>query len=136
MNSYHNKTVLTAGVYDLLHKGHINLFYNAKQLGTRLVVAVQKSEFVKEFKPNAKLYYSDEERIFLVSSIRYVDSVIQYSSVDKLVTEVDFDIFAIGPDQTNSAFKKAIKWCKENNKAVVIIPRTEGISSSYLRTLE
>lgn len=136
MENIKNITVLTAGVYDLLHKGHINLFYRAKHLGTRLIVAVQQSDFVTKFKPNTKLYYSDEERKFLVSSIRYVDDVIPYTSVDKLVTEVDFDIFAIGPDQTNDAFKKAIKWCNDNNKQVIVIPRTKEISSSFLRTLE
>ncbi len=136
MESIENKIVLTAGVYDLLHKGHINLFYKARQLGSKLIVAVQYSEYVTKFKPGTKLYYSERERLFLVSSIRYVDQVIQYTSVDNLVTQTNFDIFAIGPDQTNHAFKKAIEWCKANNKEVVVIPRTEGISSSFLRTLE
>lgn len=35
------KTVLTFGVYDLLHIGHILLFKRARELGDRLVVAVQ-----------------------------------------------------------------------------------------------
>lgn len=132
-NSPAQKRVLTAGVFDLLHIGHIKLFMNARTLGDYLIVAVQDSEYVNIYKPGTDLFYSQEEREFLVGSIRFVDKTVIYSSVDRLVKEVDFDIFAIGPDQNNEAFSKAIEWCEKNGKEVRIVPRTEGISSSQLR---
>ena len=127
------KKVFTVGVYDLLHIGHVNLFRNAKAHGDYLMVAVQSSEVVLKYKPNAKLVYSTEERMYMVKAIRFVDSVVSYEAVDDIVKKVDFDIFAVGPDQNHAGFQSAISWCKENGKTVIVLPRTEGVSSSWLK---
>ena len=129
------KRILTIGVYDLLHIGHIELFRKAKSLGDFLIVAVQDSEYVAKYKPNTNLFYSTEERVYIVSAIKYVDKVVVYTSADEIVKAVDFDILAVGPDQTNPAFVKAKQWCAENGKLVVMLPRTEGISSSQIRSI-
>jgi cytidyltransferase-like protein len=104
------KKVLTVGVYDLLHIGHVNLFRRARRLGDSLTVAVQRSEVVLKYKPEAKLVYSTEERMYMVKSIRYVDEVIEYEGVDEIVKTADFDIFVTGPDQIHSGFQNAMKW--------------------------
>lgn len=127
------KKVLTVGVYDLLHIGHVNLFRRARKLGDSLTVAVQCSEVVLKYKPEAKLVYSTEERMYMVKSIRYVDEVIVYEGVDEIVKIADFDVFVTGPDQNHDGFQAAIAWCKEHGKEVVVLPRTEGISSSWLK---
>lgn len=129
------KTILTVGVYDLLHIGHVELFRKARRLGDRLVVAVQDSEVVEAFKPDAHLVYSTEERCYMVRAIRYVDQVVVYRNVKDIVKEVDFDCFAKGPDQCHDGFKAAEEWCRKNGKEVVVLPRTEGISSSELKEL-
>ena len=49
------KTVITFGVFDLLHFGHINLFRRAKYYGDFLIVAVQDDNNVVANKPNTKL---------------------------------------------------------------------------------
>ena len=121
------------GVYDLLHIGHINLFRNARNFGDSLTVAVQESDVVLRYKPEAKLVYNTDERLYMVHSIRYVDEVITYRDVDEIVKQVDFDIFATGPDQIHSGFQRAFQWCREHGKQVVVVPRTEGISSTLLR---
>ena len=69
----------------------------------------------------------------MVKAIRFVDEVVVYQGVDEIVKIVDFDILATGPDQKHDGFKKAIEWCKQHGKEHVIIPRTEGISSSWLK---
>lgn len=127
------KTVLTFGVYDMLHIGHINLFKRAKELGDRLIVAVQNGDIVKKYKPTAEIQYTTEERIFMVESIKYVDEVIVYEDVDKDIQNINFDIFAKGPDQMHDGFKRAEQWCIKHEKDVVVIPRTEDISSTMLR---
>lgn len=133
MNRQELRKVLTVGVYDLLHVGHVNLFRRAKSLGDFLIVAVQTSEYVTKFKPSAKIIGSTEERMFMVRAIRYVDDVCEYQNVSDIVKTVDFDIFAVGPDQTHQGFQDAFLWCKENGKDVVVLPRTEGISTSWLK---
>ena len=128
-----SKKILTVGVYDLLHIGHVNLFRRAKALGDTLIVAVQKSEVVLKYKPQAKLLYSTEERMYMVKSIRWVDDVIEYTDVSEIVKEVDYDVLVVGPDQNHEGFQKAMEWTRQHQKDVVVLPRTEGISSSWLK---
>lgn len=131
------KTILTFGVYDMLHIGHILLFKHAKELypneECRLIVAVQDSDSILKYKPGTKMVYSTEERLYMVSTIRYVDEVMTYKDVDTDIRTIQFDVFAKGPDQVHQGFQNAMEWCEKNGKEVVVIPRTEGISSSLLR---
>ena len=134
------KKVITVGVYDYFHIGHLKLFKNAKKLGDYLIVAVQDGDCILKTKPDAKVLYTTEQRIEMVSELRTVDEVITYEDVDRTLPEVDFDVFAIGGDQTHEGFQRAVKWCEENGKEVVRLPRTPGICSSdikkQLETLE
>lgn len=130
------KTVLTVGVFDLLHYGHFELFRRAKELagkGGKLTVAVQKDEYVTKYKPQATLFYDWNTRTNMISALRYVDKVVPYTDIDESIKKIDFDIFAIGGDQIHSGFQKAVEWCKQNGKEVVRLSRTEGISSTMLR---
>ncbi|MDE6722492.1 MAG: adenylyltransferase/cytidyltransferase family protein [Bacteroidaceae bacterium] len=129
------KKILTVGVYDLLHIGHVELFRKAKALGDYLIVAVQDSEVVRKFKPDAQMVYSTEERCYMARAIRYVDEVVVYRDVKDIVKEVDFDVFAKGPDQKHEGFQTAVRYCKEHGKEVVVMPRTEGISTSELKSI-
>jgi glycerol-3-phosphate cytidylyltransferase len=127
------KKVLTVGVYDLLHKGHVELYRRAKGLGDYLIVAAQDGDFILKYKPTAKVLNSTEDRKYMIKSIRYVDEVITYTDVDKIVKEVDFDVFVTGPDQCHDGFKRAIQWCEANGKEHIILGRTDGVSSSELK---
>lgn len=126
-------TVLTVGVYDMLHIGHILLFKHAKELGDKLIVAVQDGDYILKYKPGTQMIYTTEERMYMVSAIKYVDEVVVYKDVDKDIQNIDFDVFAKGPDQNHAGFQRAVEWCEAHGKEVVVIPRTEGISSTMLR---
>lgn len=127
------KRVLTVGVYDLIHKGHIELFRRAKGLGDYLIVAVQDSDYILKYKPQSTILNTTDDRMFMVKSVRFVDETIVYYDVDKIVQEVDFDVFVTGPDQCHNGFQRAIKWCEEHGKEHVVLGRTEGVSSSELK---
>lgn len=127
------KKVLTVGVYDLIHKGHIELYRRAKGLGDYLIVAAQDSDYILKYKPAAKILNSTEDRMYMIKSIRYVDEAIVYKDVDQIVKEVDFDVFVTGPDQIHEGFQKAIKWCEEHGKEHIVLGRTDGVSSSELK---
>lgn len=127
------KKVLTVGVFDYFHLGHLRLFKNAKKLGDYLIVAVQDEDYILKTKPNAKIMYSLEERKELVGALNVVDEVVVYQDVDQIVKDVDFDIFAIGEDQNHEGFVRAEKWCRDNGKSVVRMKRTQGICSSQIK---
>lgn len=121
----------------MLHIGHILLFKKAKELlpceECQLIVAVQDGDYILKYKPDIKIVYSTDERMFMVNSIRWVDKVIVYKDVDVDIQNIDFDVFVKGPDQQHAGFQRAVEWCKANGKEVIVIPRTEGISSTMLR---
>lgn len=125
--------VLTVGVYDYFHLGHLRLFENAKELGDYLIVAVQDEDFILKTKPNAKILYTTEQRKELVGALRVVDEVVGYTDVDAIVKMIDFDVFAIGEDQNHEGFQKAVEWCKGKGKKIVRMRRTPGISSSDIK---
>lgn len=127
------KKVMTVGVYDLLHKGHVELYRRAKGLGDYLIVAVQDGDFILKYKPNTQVMNSTEDRKYMIKSIRYVDEVITYSDVDKIVQDVEFDVFVTGPDQIHAGFQRAIKWCEEHGKEHIVLGRTDGVSSSEIK---
>ena len=127
------KKVLTFGVYDMLHIGHMLLFKRAKELGDYLIVAVQDGECILKYKPGTEMIYTTDERLYMVSAIHYVDEVVTYKDVDVDIQNIDFDVFVKGPDQCHAGFQRAVKWCEEHGKEVVTLPRTEGISSTMLR---
>ena len=127
--------ILTFGVFDLLHIGHILLFQHIKELqeDAYVVVAVQTDETIKKYKPNCEIVNNTEARMYMVHAVRFVDEVVTYTDVDKDIQHIDFDVFVKGPDQNHAGFQRAVKWCERNGKKVITIPRTDGISSSLLR---
>jgi len=127
------KKVLTVGVFDYFHYGHYKLFENAKKLGDHLIVAVQDGNYILKYKPQASILYTTEQRIELIRALKCVDDVIVYYDVDKIVQEVDFQVFAIGGDQNHAGFMRAIEWCNKHGKEVIKLPRTPGISSSDIK---
>ena len=132
------KKVLLVGVFDMFHFGHLRLLKRASQLGDYLIVAIQSSDAINKYKSShgvTKTLYSHEERVEMIRALRCVDEIISYSDVGVDIKNIDFDIFVKGPDQVHSGFVVATKWCEENGKEVVIIPRTEGISSTYLKRI-
>ena len=127
------KKVVTFGVYDYFHLGHLRLFKNAKNLGDWLIVAVQDGDYILKTKPDAKVMYTTEQRKELVSALSVVDEVVSYTDVDVTIKTLDFDVFAVREDQNHAGFQRAIEWCKENGKEVVRMKRTPGICSSEIK---
>lgn len=128
------KKVITVGVFDYFHLGHLRLFQQAKNLGDYLIVAVQDNDWIKKTKPDANIMYSTQQRIELVSALRIVDEVIVYTDVDVTLPTVDFDIFAVGEDQNHNGFKRAIEWCNNSGKQIVRLYRTPNICSSSIKS--
>jgi glycerol-3-phosphate cytidylyltransferase len=131
------KKVLVFGVFDLFHFGHLRLLKRAAKLGDYCIAAVQNDEYILRYKPPgaAGALYSTEERCEMIRALRCVDEVITYNAAVDDIKNIEFDIWVKGPDQDHEGFKTAVKWCEENGKEVVTLPRTEGISSTYIKRL-
>lgn len=81
-------TVWTNGCFDVLHRGHIELFRYARSLGDRLIVGIDSDEKVKKDKGASRPYNNVEDRKFILQSIKYVDEVIVFSSRKELEMEI------------------------------------------------
>lgn len=127
------KKVLTFGVFDYFHYGHLKLFERCKQYGDYLVVAVQRGEEILKTKPNAQVLYTTEQRKEIVAAIKYVDCVVEYRHVEEDIEKIEFDVFIVGGDQNHSGFAQAIKWCEEHGKQVVRLERTPNICSTDIK---
>lgn len=128
------RKIITFGVFDYFHLGHLRLFQNCKKHGDYLIVAVQNGDLILTFKPEAHVLYSTEERVEMVKALKVVDEVIVYNAVcPEFLKTIDFDILILGEDQNHEGFRRAEKWCKENGKEVIRLKRTPGICSSDIK---
>lgn len=123
------KRVITYGTFDLLHYGHINLLRRAKQLGEYLIVVLSTDEF--NMLKGKKAYFSYNERKLLLEAIKYVDEVIPEINWEQKVTDVvsnNIDVFVMGNDWEGE-FDFLKEYCE-----VVYLPRTDGISTTKIKT--
>lgn len=127
------KKVLTFGVFDYFHYGHLKLLERAKELGDYLIVAVQRDDEIHKTKPEAQILYTVEQRMEIIGAIKCVDEVIPYRQVADDIKNIDFDIFVRGGDQNHKGLMAATEWCKQNGKEVVVLSRTPGICSSDIK---
>ena len=124
------KKVITYGTYDLLHQGHINLLKRAKSLGDYLIVGVTNDSFDRE---RGKLNVKNNvlERVDAVRATGLADEIIIEDYVGQKIDDIQkysVDVFAIGSDWEGK-FEYLREYCD-----VVYLPRTEGISSTQLRS--
>jgi glycerol-3-phosphate cytidylyltransferase len=124
------KRVLTYGTFDLFHIGHIRLLERARALGDCLVVGLSTDEFNLE--KGKKSVFSYPERFAILTAIRHVDKVIPEETWDQKLNDVianEIDIFTIG-DDWEGKFDFLKPHCQ-----VVYLPRTSGISTTYIKYL-
>lgn len=126
--------ILTFGVFDYFHLGHLRLFKQCKEYADYLIVAVQDGEYILKYKPDAKVLYSTDERVEILEGLRVVDEVVVYDTVGiSALEKIDFDILALGEDHSGGRFVEVEKWCNNHGKKVVRLRRTPGICSSEIK---
>ncbi len=124
------KRVITYGTFDLLHYGHINLLRRAKEYGDYLIVALSTDEFNWKEK-HKKSYFSFEQRMMLLESIRYVDLVIPEESWEQKISdchEYHIDTFIMGSD-----WEGQFDYIKEEGVEVIYLPRTPKVSTTSIK---
>ena len=97
-------TVLAAGVFDLLHYGHIRYLEEAKKTGgpdSRLVVIVARDETVRRQKGSDPIIPEDQRRA-VIEALRVVDEALlgfEDMDLDRVLQQVKPDIVVVGHDQ-------------------------------------
>jgi rfaE bifunctional protein nucleotidyltransferase chain/domain len=93
---------LANGCFDLLHVGHVRYLHAAKQLGGRLIVAINSDESVRALKGQGRPLMPAEERAEILSALTDVDAVVIFPERDvrALIREVRPDVHAKGTDYT------------------------------------
>jgi rfaE bifunctional protein nucleotidyltransferase chain/domain len=96
------KVILTNGCFDLLHVGHIRYLHAAKQLGGKLVVAVNADESVRELKGAGRPVMNEQERAEILAALADVDAIVIFpeSDVRAIIREIHPDVQAKGTDYT------------------------------------
>lgn len=105
------RAIIVSGYFNPLHKGHLDLFENAKEVGDALIVIVN-SDKQRELK-GSKFFQDEEERIRIIRALSVVDMA--WISIDNDRTQIEtlkvmFDkfhetyklAFANGGDQNNN----------------------------------
>ena len=125
------KKVFVSGCYDLLHSGHVEFFRQAAQYG-ELYVGIGSDQTILHYK-NHKTVYSEQERLFMVKSIKYVkDAYINAGrGILDFIPTLDIvkpDILVVNSDGGSDSKRKV---CEERGIEYIVLERDphEGLKA-------
>ena len=92
--------VFTNGCFDILHRGHIELLKYCKSIGDKVIVGLNSDESVKRLKGPQRPINQQEDRKFILLSLKYVDDVIIFDEETpyNLIKQLEPDIIVKGGD--------------------------------------
>jgi rfaE bifunctional protein nucleotidyltransferase chain/domain len=93
---------LANGCFDLLHVGHVRYLHAARELGGKLIVAVNADASVRALKGEGRPMMPAEERAEILASLEDVDAVVVFPEDDvrPIIREIRPDFHAKGTDYT------------------------------------
>lgn len=93
---------LANGCFDLLHVGHVRYLHAARQLGGKLVLAINSDESVRKLKGEGRPIMPAEERAEILAALADVDAVVIFpeNDVRAIIREIKPDFHAKGTDYT------------------------------------
>ena len=96
------RVIFTNGCFDIIHRGHLELLKYAKSLGDKLVVGINSDDSVKRLKGEARPINLEDDRKFILESLKYVDEVIIFNEDTpyRLIKQLIPDIIVKGGDYT------------------------------------
>lgn len=127
----------TTGVFDMFHVGHINILRNAKLECDYLIVGITTDELSEE-KKGKKPIIPFTERMEIVESIKFVDTVVPQTSYDKIEAwnNLHFNRMFVGDDwKGTEKWKKLEKEFKKMGVEIIYFPYTKHTSSTRIRNI-
>ena len=115
------------GCFDIIHSGHLYLFSLAKSLG-EVHVGIDTDERIKQSKGEARPIFTTNERLLLLSSLKFIDHVYTFSTdmeLTELVAKVSPDFMLVGEEYKD----KRVIGC-EFAKELIYVPKVGNFSTS------
>lgn len=94
------KIVFTNGVFDIIHRGHVEYLLEAKGLGDVLIVGMNSDSSVKMIKGDKRPIVPEVNRAFVLSNLKPVDYVVLFNEDNpfNLISKVVPDVLVKGAD--------------------------------------
>ena len=128
----------TAGVFDLFHVGHLNLFEKCKEMCSHLIVAICDDDYVRNIKHKEPIFPL-EERVRIIKSLKCVDEVVvvSFSEVDDKMLALEkfkFDVLFSGDDWKGSErYLKTEEQFAKVGVSIEYLPYTKGVSTTEIK---
>jgi len=122
------KLVLTNGIFDTLHAGHVHFLRMAKALGDILVVGINSDQSVQHLKGQGRPITSAHDRLALVAALDMVDEAVIFEEETpaQLIRLLRPDIHVKGGDYAYETLPEA-QAVQEVGGQVVILPLADGL---------
>src|SRR6476469_1688064 len=125
---------LANGCFDLLHVGHVRYLQAAKELGGRLIVAINSDESVRRLKGIGRPLMPAEERAEILAALADVDAVVIFDEPDvrALIREIHPDVHAKGTDYTRDSVPERNEVMAYGGRVAIVGDPKDHSTSSLL----
>jgi len=126
-----NKIVFTNGVFDILHRGHVEYLAKAKSFGDLLIVGLNSDVSARRLKGQGRPIQKQNDRAAILLALRAVDYVVLFGedTPDKLIRQVRPDVLVKGADYKIASIVGA-EFVKSYGGVVKRVRLIKGRSSS------
>ena len=130
------RIVLANGNFDLLHVGHVRYLRGAKELGGKLVVAVNSDASVRVLKGDGRPITPEQERAEIVAALADVDAVVVFPELDvrALIRELHPDIQAKGTDYTTETVPERDAVGEYGGRVAIVGDHKDHSTSEIIRS--
>jgi D-glycero-beta-D-manno-heptose 1-phosphate adenylyltransferase len=131
-----DRITLANGCFDLLHVGHIRYLHSAKELGGRLVVAINSDDSVRSLKGEGRPLMPAEERAEILAALADVDAVVIFPECDvrAIIHEIHPDVQAKGTDYTANGVPEADTVREYGGRVAIVGDPKDHSASEIIRS--
>jgi D-glycero-beta-D-manno-heptose 1-phosphate adenylyltransferase len=132
------KVTLANGCFDVLHVGHVRYLHAAKELGGKLIVAINSDDSVRSLKGNGRPHMPENERAEILAALADVDAVVIFTEPDvrALIREIRPDVQAKGTDYTAESVPERDVMMEFGGRVEIVGDPKDHSASEILRQME
>lgn len=128
------RIVFTNGCFDIVHSGHVMYLEQAKQLGDRVVVAVNDDDSVRRLKGASRPVNTLKDRMQVLAGLRSIDWIVSFSedTPERLIKLITPDLLVKGGDYRDIMALPGAQFVLETGGDVQILGLQEGYSTTRI----